>query len=124
MQSLIERRDKETIGVVYSSTKIYRENSKNEGNFENFVLPTTSKARYKGFCIDLTTLFNMTSVVAGWPVDFVNTYNTTITPCGFDVEKLDLDGVEIDYASTQFALLERALADKKSTPILKDFLGM
>lgn len=124
LQTLMEQKDTGAIGIVYSSTKIYRNNSKNEGIFENFVLPTTSEVRPKGYCSDLTKLFNMTSVVAGWPVDFVNTYNTTTTPCGFDVKKLDLDGVEIDYDSTQFALLERALADKKSTPILKDFLGM
>lgn len=124
LQTLLEQRDKNT-GVVYSSTKIYRENSRNEGTFENFVLPTTSKARSKGFCTDLTTLFNMTSAIAGWPVDFINSYDTTtITPCDFDVRKLDLDGVEIDYASTQFALLEKSLAGKNSTPILKDFIGM
>lgn len=121
LQTLMEQKDTNSIGIVYSSTKIYKEESKNEGNFENFILPTTSEVRAKGYCTDLTKLFNMTSVVAGWPVDFVSSYNTENNSCSFEVVKLDLDGIVVGYGDTQFALLEKALADKVATPILKDF---
>lgn len=124
LQTLMEQKGTNSIGIVYSSTKIYKESSKNEGSFENFILPTTSEIRAKGYCIDLAKLFNMTSVVAGWPVDFVSSYDTA-TPsfCSFEVSKLDLDGIVVNYGSTQFALLEKALAEKRVTPILKDFIG-
>lgn len=123
LQTLMEQKDTNSIGVVYSSTKIFKEESKNKGNFENFILPTTSEVRAKGYCTDLTKLFNMTSVVAGWPVDFVSSYNTQNDSCSFEVAKLDLDGIVVNYGDTQFALLEKALADKVATPILKDFIG-
>lgn len=123
LQTLMEQKNTGTIGIVYSSTKIYKDNSKNEGTFENFILPVTSTVRPDGYCSDLTKLFNMTSVVAGWPVDFVSSYNTTTNECSFAVQRLDLDGVIVDYASTQFALLEKALGEKKPTPILRDFNG-
>ncbi|MES2518332.1 MAG: hypothetical protein V4585_09510 [Bacteroidota bacterium] len=123
LQTLIEQKDSTSIGIVYSSTKIYKNGSKNEGSFENFILPTTSEVRAKGYCSDLTKLFNMTSVVAGWPVDFVSSYNTQNNSCSFEVAKLDLDGIVVNYGDTQFALLEKALGDKVVTPILPDFIG-
>jgi hypothetical protein len=125
LQILMEKKDTGAIGIVYSSTKIYKEESKNKGSFENFILPTTSGVRPKGYCSDLTSLFNMTPIVAGWPVDFVSSYDSTVdsSSCGFGVEKLDLDGVIVDYKVTQFALLERSLSEKTAIPILKDFSG-
>jgi hypothetical protein len=124
LQTLMEQEDTNSIGIIYSSTKIYKENSKNEGSFENFILPTTSEIRAKGYCNDLTKLFNMTSVVAGWPVDFVSSYDTpTPSSCNLEVLKLDLDGIVVSYGATQFALLEKALAEKRVTPILTDFIG-
>ena len=121
LQTLMEEKDTGTIGVVYASTKIHRNKSESKGSFENFVLPTTSAVRPSGYCTNLTGLFDMTSAVAGWPVDFVSSYPTKSASVSFAVEKLDLDGIVVPYGITQFALLEKALGEKTPRPIELDF---
>ncbi|MCU0326907.1 MAG: RES domain-containing protein [Spirosomaceae bacterium] len=124
MQSLREQVNTDgVLGIVYSSTKMYNVGNQNEGIFENYALPTTSKVKERGFCTDLTNLFSMTQVVAGWPVDFINLSVQHSEENSFKINNLDLDGISVNYNDTQFALLEKSLTKQQATPIPDDFIG-
>lgn len=121
-QSLFKKRDTNTLGIVYSTTKIYKENSTNLGLFENLVLPTSQNLKAEGYCDELTSLFRMSKVVAGWPIAFLS--NTSLAKnANYAIEKLELDGLTLDYKDTKFGLLEDFLASVTATPIKSDFEG-
>jgi hypothetical protein len=121
-QALFKKRDTNTRGIVYSTTKIYNAGSKNSGSFENIVLPTSRNVKETGYCEELTSLFRMSKVVAGWPIAFLSKFSSRKNGT-YAIDKLELDGLTLNYKDTKFALLEDLLAAIPANPIKTDFKG-
>lgn len=124
MQVLLNLKDKTTIGIVYSTTKFYKEGSKNTGSFENIVIPTIPDERKKSkYCNKLKDIFLMTDVIVGKPIEFLR-FDETLNKDSFQIEQIELNGLpDVSYSQTKFALLEYLLMEKKAETIKNDFEG-
>lgn len=125
MQVLLKISDNtDAFGIVYSTTKSYSESVKNEGDFENIVIPTKPIKDLKTkYCENLKEIFKMTKVVTGKPIELLH-FNKKLRKDDFQIKKIELNGLPpVDYTQTSFALLEHLLMGKEAKIIENDFEG-